>query len=85
MALSIRTLLIAGAVLASTVTSQVVPGLTGTWTTKSRKVITGPVSTLQACLVNGYPVKEGAGVMKNFVQQTLISTGFLRSSEREDV
>ena len=50
MSLSIKSLFLAGALLASTVTSQVVPGLTGTWTTKSRKVITGPVGTLQHSL-----------------------------------
>lgn len=44
MSLSLQSLLIAGAALASVATALLDPSLTGTWTTKSRKVITGPVS-----------------------------------------
>ena len=43
MYLSLLSLLTAGAALASVTIAQVDPDLTGTWTTKSRKVLTGPV------------------------------------------
>lgn len=43
MSLSLRSLLIVGAALASVAIAQVDPDLTGTWTTKSWKVLTGPV------------------------------------------
>ncbi|KAL9612276.1 MAG: hypothetical protein Q9167_003144, partial [Letrouitia subvulpina] len=42
MIISLSTLLLGGATLASLAAAQVDPALTGTWTTKSRKVFTGP-------------------------------------------
>ena len=41
-----QSLLIAGACLASTASAQIDPQLVGTWSTKSSKVITGPVRTI---------------------------------------
>lgn len=43
MLLSLQSLLIAGTAFASVAIAQLDPALTGTWTTKSRKVLTGPV------------------------------------------
>ncbi len=43
MILSIRSTLALGAVFVPFAATQVDPRLTGTWTTKSRKVVTGPV------------------------------------------
>lgn len=43
MLLFLTSLLLGGAALAPLVTAQVDTQLTGTWTTKSRKVFTGPV------------------------------------------
>ena len=43
MSMSLRRLLAVGVALASLATAQFDPDLTGTWTTKSRKVLTGPV------------------------------------------
>ncbi|KAL9032378.1 MAG: hypothetical protein Q9214_007996, partial [Letrouitia sp. 1 TL-2023] len=42
MIISLSTLLLGGATIASLAAAQVDPDLTGTWTTKSRKVFTGP-------------------------------------------
>lgn len=47
MIVPLRSLLAVGTLLVPFVAAQQVdPRLTGTWTTKSRKVVTGPVSTL---------------------------------------
>ena len=84
MSLSIRTLLIAGALLLSTVSSQGVPQLTGTWTTKSRKVVTGPVGTLlfYSCIQRLLTRREEFGrVGLSLAYQRLTSTGFLRPSK----
>lgn len=43
MLLTLESLLLGGSALASLVAAQVDTQLTGTWTTKSRKVFTGPV------------------------------------------
>lgn len=40
---SLRLFLVVGFALAPQATAQIDPGLTGTWTSKSRKVLTGPV------------------------------------------
>lgn len=45
MFLTLRLLILGGAAFASLVAAQVDTQLTGTWTTKSRKVFTGPVCT----------------------------------------
>lgn len=50
MSLSLRSWLIVGAALASVAIAQVDPDLTGTWTTKSRKVLTGPVGSYSSVL-----------------------------------
>lgn len=46
MILNLNSLVLCGVALAPLVVAQVDPLLTGTWTTKSRKVFTGPVCTL---------------------------------------
>jgi len=50
MILLLRPLLVAGAVLVPLIAAQADPQLTGTWTTKSRKVVTGPVRSIHASL-----------------------------------
>ncbi len=47
MILSLRSLLAAGVVLVPLIAAQADPQLTGTWTTKSRKVVTGPVRPIK--------------------------------------
>ena len=58
MLLSLQSLLLGVATLTSVVTAQVDSQLTGTWTTKSRKVFTGPVRSCP-CHKLWRPHKEG--------------------------
>lgn len=60
MLLTLRSLLFGGAAFASLATAQLDAQLTGTWTTKSRKVFTGPVRTpWQSFRFSAYGIRMG--------------------------
>jgi len=79
----LRSLLTLGAVLVSFVSAQVDPKLTGTWTTKSRKVVTGPVGTpFLHTQVTSYKDAETIPKWQNKRANLIcINAGVLRSGE----
>ena len=77
MFISVLSLLLGAVTLVSLVDAQVDPELTGTWTTKSRKVFTGPVGRLQCFFLshNQTFLERVFGVVKQW-RWTYIHKGF---------